>query len=337
MKVPRAPGPLRVEFSVPPIRRDCGGIDLIRRRLLSCDVTLAECLNHLLVERREVVGLARGDEVGVVTTCSSTHLAPAFDRSVFSDGHDVIFFPFTPPASIRVQGPWQITAIGFFSCTKWRTKSIAFRTRRSASGLMTAGQDQTVEVFRFRLIQGFVDWNFGGFVVMPERLDLALLVGNDLHVGAGALERLHRFGQFDLLNPVRRQHRNGTPFELSGHDMLPDFGNLRGQRPCRGDGSDARVLQRLPRRCRWQGCRDWPLMLRGRMRPVADNEPFAVSVPRHHIKPHRQHRTLASNPGTCWPRALVSGYALNAAVGRVAPWQTATNLTRPSRHLRPSR
>src|SRR5207237_522892 len=46
------------------------------------------------------------------TTSSSTHFAPAFLRSACSEGHDVILRPFATPASIKVQGPWQIAATG---------------------------------------------------------------------------------------------------------------------------------------------------------------------------------------------------------------------------------
>ena len=47
-----------------------------------------------------------------MTTSWSTHSAPALRRSVCSEGQEVIRRPFTPPASISVQGPWQIAAIG---------------------------------------------------------------------------------------------------------------------------------------------------------------------------------------------------------------------------------
>src|SRR5205814_2277258 len=44
------------------------------------------------------------------TTSRSTHLAPAFLRSVFTEGHDVIVRPRTTSASTSVHGPWQIAA-----------------------------------------------------------------------------------------------------------------------------------------------------------------------------------------------------------------------------------
>ena len=72
-----------------------------------------------------------------VTTSWSTHSAPALRRSVCSEGQEVIRRPFTPPASISVQGPWQIAAIGFRCSTKCRMKAIAFGCSRSWSGLMT--------------------------------------------------------------------------------------------------------------------------------------------------------------------------------------------------------
>ena len=48
----------------------------------------------------------------VVATSSSTQRAPAFCRSVRSDGYEVIVFPFTAHASMRIQPPWQMTPTG---------------------------------------------------------------------------------------------------------------------------------------------------------------------------------------------------------------------------------
>src|SRR5215469_5336267 len=47
------------------------------------------------------------------TTASlSIHYAPAFFKSVFRDGQAAIFRPLAAPASMIVQGPWQIAATG---------------------------------------------------------------------------------------------------------------------------------------------------------------------------------------------------------------------------------
>src|SRR3546814_61685 len=72
-----------------------------------------------------------------VTTVSSTQLAPALLRSALSEGHEVMRRPLTPSASISVQGPWQIAAIGLPDRAKARTNAIAFGSRRRASGLIT--------------------------------------------------------------------------------------------------------------------------------------------------------------------------------------------------------
>src|SRR5215469_6121609 len=58
-------------------------------------------------------GLRLVTTVPSVTTSLSTQFAPAFLRSVFRDGHDVIVRPRTAPASTRVHRPRQIAATRF--------------------------------------------------------------------------------------------------------------------------------------------------------------------------------------------------------------------------------
>ena len=65
------------------------------------------------------------------TTASSTQSAPAFFRSVRTDGHEVMRRPRTTPASMRVHGPWQITATGLRASKNGFTKASAFRSIRS--------------------------------------------------------------------------------------------------------------------------------------------------------------------------------------------------------------
>ena len=48
-------------------------------------------------------------------TSPSTQIAPAFLRSVFSDGHEVTRRSRSASASMSVQGPWQIAATGRLS------------------------------------------------------------------------------------------------------------------------------------------------------------------------------------------------------------------------------
>ncbi len=52
-------------------------------------------------------------------------------RSVLTEGHDVILKPRTTPASIKVQGPWQMTATGLPSSKKRFTNCTAFGMIRS--------------------------------------------------------------------------------------------------------------------------------------------------------------------------------------------------------------
>src|SRR5689334_24779541 len=63
-------------------------------------------------------GLREVTRLTSVATGASTHLAPTFVKSVFKEGQEVMVYPLTPPASIRVHEPCQMTAIGFRSCTK---------------------------------------------------------------------------------------------------------------------------------------------------------------------------------------------------------------------------
>src|SRR5262245_26948226 len=71
------------------------------------------------------------------TTSSSTHSAPAFRRSVFNDGQAPMRRPLAAPASMTIQGPWQIAATGLPASKKAFTNSTAFGCMRSASGFIT--------------------------------------------------------------------------------------------------------------------------------------------------------------------------------------------------------
>jgi hypothetical protein len=51
-------------------------------------------------------------------------------------GQEVMRWPRTAPASTRVQGPWQIAAIGFPLAAKALTKATASLFMRSWSGFM---------------------------------------------------------------------------------------------------------------------------------------------------------------------------------------------------------
>src|SRR5258706_12264373 len=57
-------------------------------------------------------GLRLDTRLPSTTTSASIHSAPAFLRSVLSEGHEAIRRPRAAPASITGQGPWQITATG---------------------------------------------------------------------------------------------------------------------------------------------------------------------------------------------------------------------------------
>src|SRR5438552_17362970 len=71
--------------------------------------------NNRIISRLKA-GMSSGfrlvTRLGSLTTSLSTQVAPAFLRSVFNEGHEVTVRPRTAPASISVQGPWQIAATG---------------------------------------------------------------------------------------------------------------------------------------------------------------------------------------------------------------------------------
>src|SRR5690625_7413144 len=56
------------------------------------------------------------------TTSSSDQLPPALTRSVRIVGTEVSFWPSTRPASISVQGAWQIAATGLPAAEKERSR-----------------------------------------------------------------------------------------------------------------------------------------------------------------------------------------------------------------------
>ena len=82
-------------------------------------------------------GLRLDTRLPSTTASSSTHSAPALRRSVLSDGQDAIRLPRAAPASMMVQGPWQIAATGLPASKNAFTKSTAAGCIRSLSGFMT--------------------------------------------------------------------------------------------------------------------------------------------------------------------------------------------------------
>src|SRR4030081_638963 len=95
------------------------------------------------------------------TTASwSTQSAPAFLRSVLSEGHDVMRRPRAAPVSMTVHGPWQIAATGLPASKKAFAKATAFGSMRSLSGLMTPPGQQHVEILWVGLIERQIDRQF---------------------------------------------------------------------------------------------------------------------------------------------------------------------------------
>ena len=135
----------------------------------------------------------------------------------------------TAPASTRIHGPWQITATG--------ARPASSRTKRHRVGVGAdgvgvgdaAGQDQAVVVAGVRGGGGAVDGEAVGRIEVPERLDLAVLGGDQLGSAAGLLDRLPRLGELGLLDAlVRDDERDASVLELRGHvDLLGSGAMLR--------------------------------------------------------------------------------------------------------------
>ena len=76
---------------------------------------------------------------------------------------------------MSVHGPWQIAAIGFFASTKLGEADGLFVRAEFVRIHDTARQDQRVELLRVRILDGHVDFDAIGFVVVLPALDLAQL------------------------------------------------------------------------------------------------------------------------------------------------------------------
>src|ERR1051325_5302117 len=101
-----------VSLTHAPLRNECGWPSANRRIISRLKAGMSS-------------GLRLVTSLPSPTTSLSTQFAPAFLRSVLSDGHEVIVRPRIPLASIRVQGPWQMAAIGFPASTKCLTNATA--------------------------------------------------------------------------------------------------------------------------------------------------------------------------------------------------------------------
>ena len=69
-----------------------------------------------------------------------------------------------------------------------------------------ARQNQRIEPLRRNTPEIMIDRDFIALLVMVHSLDLTTLRRNDDDLGTSCLQRLHRFGQFDLLETIRGQH-----------------------------------------------------------------------------------------------------------------------------------
>ncbi len=112
-----------------------------------------------------------------------------------------------------------------------------------------ARQHQGVIVAGLRFAQHPVDPDLLARGQVVEALDLALLGGDDLDLGAFLLERLQRLGELDLFEAVGGQDGDLLALELSGHS-LASFD------ACRREAAPARPFQgsRVEHPARRGGC-----------------------------------------------------------------------------------
>jgi len=99
---------------------------------------LTEVVTDALLKRHyPSVSLRLVTNPSSVTTSRSTQSAPAFRRSVRSDGHDVTVRPRATSASTSIHGAWQMAATGLPASKKCRTNCTARSSIRSVSALIT--------------------------------------------------------------------------------------------------------------------------------------------------------------------------------------------------------
>jgi len=98
---------------------------------------LLEFLDHFPVEGGDVAGLAARHETVVHDDLPVNPVGPGVLQVGPDDGQEVTRRPLTVPASIRVQGPWQIAATGFPEAKNALTNRTAASFMRSLSGFMT--------------------------------------------------------------------------------------------------------------------------------------------------------------------------------------------------------
>ena len=150
-----------------------------------------------------------------VTTSRSTQLAPALMRSVWTEGQEVMVWPLTTPASMRVHGAWQMAATGLPVLANSRTKLTAdLSIAEFVRVHYAARENESVVVGGIRVGDQAVDLDCGAPVRLVPALDLALLDGEDFDLGAGSFEVLLWFDQLGLLESVGCEDGNCLAFQL---------------------------------------------------------------------------------------------------------------------------
>jgi hypothetical protein len=108
-------------------------------------LTLAKQLDHLPAEVDQVVGLARGYQPAI----------------------NVMRWPRTPSASISVNGPWQIAAIGAFACTRCLTNANRLRVGSQRVRICDATrQNERIKPFRRDACEVVINRNLLAFLTL---------------------------------------------------------------------------------------------------------------------------------------------------------------------------
>ncbi len=147
--------------------------------------------------------------------------------------------PSIASALIRVQGPWQMAAMGLWASEKERTKSNRVVLHAQLVGIGdAAGQDQGVIIGGVGGRDLQVDGDLATLLVVQHALDLAGLQRDDVDLRARGAQRLDRLFQFRLLEPVGRQDRDLAAVQTVAEPWGVSF--IQGPKnPRRGEGVSA--------------------------------------------------------------------------------------------------
>src|SRR5580704_965686 len=168
-------------------------------------------LRTTLIASRLNAGMSSGLRLVTIlpsTTASwSRTSAPAFLRSVLIDGQEVMRRPRAFSASTIIHGPWQIAATGLPASKNAFTNATAAGIIRNLSGLITPPGNSSASKSCGRASSSFTSMGS----VWPQSVKFQPRTSSPLGetnpcVGACLIERLARFGEFDLFKAIGNEN-----------------------------------------------------------------------------------------------------------------------------------